>query len=99
MNDNDLRTLATDSLLANVDLYADWLAAQCMGHGNVQLGYVSTHGDPDKTDEYRYVRVPELVALTLYPHKDVRNAAQNKLTERYIAEHIERVMAELAAGV
>jgi hypothetical protein len=97
LSDTLLNQRAEEIMLADVDGYAEWLSAHCYLSKPVDGLYA-----PKKpTDLLRLVEsaaVPILVAMTLYPRKEVAWAAQWELRNRYLRdERLFKLAQEKAA--
>lgn len=77
---------AESLLLADVDSFTSWLADHCHKSPRIHLGYVDTlsHKVLERCDT---ASIPELVALALYPSKETRNWAMDRLAALFIAGH------------
>lgn len=73
-----------DDMLADVDSYTEWLAAECMGHADVRTGYVPSDAD-ELAALLETLTVPQLAAHRGYPSADVCFGAEQELQRRYLA--------------
>ena len=77
---------AEEILLGDVDTYVNWLAEHVHRVKPIELGWVNSQ--PDRIEE-RCVKasIAELVALSLYPSKEVRYIATSHLAGRFLFDH------------
>lgn len=97
LSDTSLNQRAEEIMLADVDGYAEWISARCARRKPVEFVVGSWHPVAvqvliDNSD------VPKLVALTLYPNKEVAWAAQWELRNRYLADERLFKLAQEKAG-
>ncbi len=91
------RIEAQERVTANVDLFQDWLGAQCIGQPSVQFGYIP-RSDLSRSQFIESLTVAQLAAALLYPDRDLAGRAASELRTRYIKEkddYIERIACEL----
>lgn len=68
-------------LEADVDSFADWLAAECAGHQDERCGYVSTKVF---AHDFSAMSTARVVAHLLYPSTHVAGQAAWELRTRYL---------------
>lgn len=105
LSDTLLNQRAEEIMLADVDGYAEWLSTHCYRHEPIKVASVTTLGivRVEKGGASTYFLVPQadvptLLALTLYPRKDVAWEAQWELRNRYLSdERLFKLAQEKAA--
>lgn len=97
LSDTLLNQRAEEIMLADVDAYSDWVREECAGCKPIELAFVTR--DPVSLQhlvDKDSIRM--LVALTLYPRKEVVWAAQSELARRYLSDERLFKLAQEKAG-
>jgi hypothetical protein len=84
--ESQAREIAEERLLANMDVFTDWLAGHCY-----QIDQVPQRAIPQCPAALQEMidgmKVPELLAASLHPFARVRSVATLELIRRYVAEN------------
>lgn len=93
------RIEAAERLCADVDSFSNWLSTHCYQAPAERFGYVPTNST-SRAMFIESLSVPQLLAATLYPDRDLAGRAAIELRERFLKHHdgyVERTAAELLA--
>lgn len=97
LSDTRLNQRAEEIMLADVEAYSDWIREACSYCKPIEI-VVWSWKDIAIQELIDSADVPKLVAMTLYPKKDVAWAAQWELRNRYLSdERLFKLAQEKAA--